>query len=75
MAHEHSSSEAYMATQVDRAHALFNRVLVSWAGDVLELRRRKLLHPNWQGAIPAQSTTADSGSQGGPSVVPMKNAA
>jgi putative hemolysin len=29
------------------AQARFNRVLVAWAGDVLELRRRGLLVPCW----------------------------
>lgn len=75
MAHELSSSESRMALQVERAHRLFNRVLVNWAGDVLELRRRNLLQPTWDRAIPAHSAAGDAASQGGPSVLPMKDAA
>lgn len=37
-----------MARQVVDAQAMFQRVLVSWAGDVLELRRRDLLVPRWE---------------------------
>ncbi len=33
---------------VDRAHQLFSRVLMSWASDVLELRRRSELTPIWK---------------------------
>ena len=75
MAHELSPTSTQMASQVDRAHRLFNRVLVTWAGDVLELRRRNLLHPAWDRAIPAQSVAIDVASQDGPRVVPMKDAA
>lgn len=75
MANELPASESRMALQVERAQSLFNRTLLSWAGDVLELRRRKLLHPSWDRAIPAQSNAASSASQGAPSVLPMKDAA
>ncbi|MEY3141540.1 MAG: hypothetical protein RLY21_33 [Planctomycetota bacterium] len=75
MAHELSFSETRMTPQVERAHKLFNRVLVSWAGDVLELRRRNLLHPTWDRAIPAHSTTVVPASQGDQTVQPMKDAA
>ena len=75
MAHELSPSERQMALRVESAQRLFNRVLVSWAGDVLELRRRKLLQPEWDRAIPAHSNGASPASQGGSSVVPMKDAA
>ncbi len=33
---------------VRRAQSMFQRVLVTWAGDVLELRRRDLLVPRWE---------------------------
>ena len=33
---------------VRRAQSMFHRVLVTWAGDVLELRRRDLLVPRWE---------------------------
>lgn len=39
---------AWMDRQVAQAGVLFNRVLVAWAGDVLELRRRGLLVPTWK---------------------------
>ncbi|MFM7051469.1 MAG: hypothetical protein ACKOYN_04960 [Planctomycetota bacterium] len=37
-----------MDRQVADAHRMFNRVLVTWAGDVLELRRQGLMAPNWK---------------------------
>ncbi len=37
-----------MDRQVAEAHRMFNRVLVTWAGDVLELRRQGMLAPNWK---------------------------
>ena len=33
---------------VETAHRLFSRVLLSWASDVLELRRRSELTPKWK---------------------------
>ena len=75
MARELSPTERQMALRVEDAQRLFNRVLVSWAGDVLELRRRKLLQPEWHRAIPAHPSGTGPASQGGSSVLPMKNAA
>lgn len=40
--------QAWMDRQVAQANSMFNRVLVAWASDVLELRRRGLLVPSWQ---------------------------
>lgn len=42
--------QAAMARQVLHAQAMFQRVLMSWAGDVLELRRRDLIVPRWESA-------------------------
>lgn len=41
-----------MDRQVAEAHRMFNRVLVTWAGDVLELRRQGLIAPNWRVSTP-----------------------
>jgi len=43
-----AQSKQQMARQVLDAQSMFQRVLVSWAGDVLELRRRRLLVPRWE---------------------------
>ena len=43
-----SIDKARMDRQVAEAHRMFNRVLVCWAGDVLELRRQGLLAPSWK---------------------------
>ena len=75
MAHGPAPSDSQMGLRVERAQRLFSRVLVSWAGDLLELRRRKLLQPEWDRAIPAHSSAVDPASQGGSSVVPMNDAA
>jgi hypothetical protein len=45
-----NSRQAAMVRQVSQANAMFQRVLVTWAGDVLELRRRDLLVPRWESA-------------------------
>ena len=63
------------APSVDRAHRMFNRVLVSWAGDVLELRRRNLLNPVWSQADPAHPATSPSPCQDADTFLPMKDAA
>lgn len=47
----HSNLDFQAATldrTVRRARSMFQRVLVTWAGDVLELRRRDLLVPRWE---------------------------
>lgn len=57
------------AQLVQAAEALYQRVLVTWAGDVLELRRRNGLVPMWSsGGVHPES-------QATPPVVPMKKAA
>lgn len=38
---------ARMQRQVDEAQRQYQRVLVAWAGDVLELRRTGRLLPTW----------------------------
>jgi putative hemolysin len=47
------------------AQARFNRVLVAWAGDVLELRRRGLLVPAWN------NSASGTPSQGEAAIEPM----
>lgn len=46
------SSLDFQSAALDRAvrgaQSMFQRVLVNWAGDVLELRRRDLLVPRWE---------------------------
>ena len=37
-----------------RAKAMFDRVLVSWASDLLELRRRGLTTPGWRELVTAE---------------------
>lgn len=61
--------QAAMTGQVARAQAMFQRVLMSWAGDVLELRRRNLLVPRWE------STPASTDGQEDLPEEPMKHAA
>jgi hypothetical protein len=41
-------NHAAMNRRVEDAHRLFQWTLASWAGDVLELRRRNLLVPRWE---------------------------
>jgi hypothetical protein len=61
--------------RVEQAHRMFNRVLVSWASDILELRRRNLLVPDWAWAKSARHTASCEASQGGKRVLPMNDAA
>lgn len=61
--------QAVMARQVVQAHAMFQRILVTWAGDVLELRRRNLLVPCWESAPALTEDQADLPDE------PMKHAA
>lgn len=49
-----------MNRQVAHAQAMFQRVLMNWAGDVLELRRRSLLVPQWESAPSLFVDVADS---------------
>ncbi|MFM1822520.1 MAG: hypothetical protein RI967_786 [Planctomycetota bacterium] len=53
---------------LERAESIFQRTLVAWAGDVLELRRRGELAPSWAGGLhlPSQAEAP---------IVPMKKAA
>lgn len=53
---------------LERAEAMFQRTLVTWAGDVLELRRRGELTPSWAGGLHLPS-------QAGHPIEPMKRAA
>ena len=55
--------------RVRDAQSMFQRVLVSWASDVLELRRRELLVPRWE------SSPADADRQDEWGDEPMKRAA
>jgi hypothetical protein len=41
---------AVLERNVRCAQSMFQRVLMSWASDVLELRRRDLLVPRWESA-------------------------
>ena len=60
----------WMERQVAQARGRFNRVLVTWAGDVLELRRQNRLLPTW---ADAQSRPSDR--QGASPFEPMNDAA
>lgn len=62
------------AREVERAQSLFNRVLVCWAADVLELRRRGALVPSWGGRDGAV-TPSDALHEGSPKPWSMKKAA
>jgi hypothetical protein len=75
MANPTQMTDAQMATQVERAQRQFNRVLLTWASDVLELRRRHLLVPAWNHAIPAHQSAPSVASQGDPLFLPMNDAA
>lgn len=57
------------------AEARFQRVLPAWAADMLELRRRELVRPSWNPAIPAQHPTKPPASQGPTTFMPMNDAA
>ncbi len=48
MEHSMEARRASMQRQVSEANRMFQRVLGSWASDVLELRRRDLLVPRWE---------------------------
>jgi hypothetical protein len=68
-------TDATLSRRVADAETMFQRTLVAWASDVLELRRRDLLIPVWKHAIPAHSSEAQGASQGDLGVVPMNEAA
>lgn len=61
--------QAALNRQVIQANAMFHRVLVSWASDVLELRRRNLLVPRWESTPALTEDQADLPDE------PMKHAA
>jgi len=61
--------QAAMTRQVRSAQDMFQRVLVSWASDVLELRRRDLLVPRWESAPTIDLCQEDDDGE------PMKTAA
>jgi hypothetical protein len=55
--------QAVMARHVANAQHMFQRVLVCWAGDVLELRRRDLLVPRWASTPSSSDCQADQGNE------------
>ncbi|MEY4116965.1 MAG: hypothetical protein RLZZ116_293 [Planctomycetota bacterium] len=61
--------QAALTRQVLQANTMFQRVLVTWAGDVLELRRRNLLVPRWESTPALTEDQADLPDE------PMKHAA
>lgn len=60
---------------VEMAHRMFNRILVMWASDMLELRRRNLLGLGWPQANSAESGADPEATQGVTRVLPMNEAA
>jgi hypothetical protein len=62
-------------SQVAIAERKFQRVLLTWAGDMLELRRRGLERPRWNCAKPAHFASQTDTSQASPSNLPMNDAA
>ena len=60
----------WMERQVAQARGKFSRVLVTWAGDVLELRRQNRLLPTW-----ADAPSCPSDRQGASPIEPMNDAA
>ncbi len=73
-----SSPEPFATRQdapVEGAQRMFSRVLVSWAADVLELRRRDLLLPRWSRVDPAHLTGHAEPCQAQGPVLPMNDAA
>ena len=62
-------NDARMAREVECAQSKFQRVLVQWAGAVLELRRRGRLLPTWD-STPVQAIGQDRAR-----VEPMNDAA
>jgi hypothetical protein len=75
MAEHRTLPDSESKRRVAEAARMFERVLVAWASDVLELRRRKLLLPRWHQANPALSVRSELPSQDKPPVVPMNDAA
>jgi hypothetical protein len=64
-----SSLDFKQAVMARQANTMFQRILVTWAGDVLELRRRNLLVPRWESAPAVTEDQADLPDE------PMKHAA
>jgi hypothetical protein len=62
-------SDLSLERRVNDARSMFQRVLVSWAGDVLELRRRNDLVPRWESSRTESDRQDDWGDE------PMKHAA
>ncbi|MFM2165364.1 MAG: hypothetical protein RL325_1801 [Planctomycetota bacterium] len=62
-------SDLSLERRVNDARSMFQRVLVSWAGDVLELRRRNDLVPRWESSPTESDRQDDWGDE------PMKHAA
>ena len=62
-------SASSMKAHVHDAQRAFQRVLVSWAGDMLELRRTGRLQPRWE------STPRNHPPQAPSVIVPMNDAA
>ena len=60
---------AWMDRRVADARSMFNRVLVNWAGDVLELRRTNRMVPAWRDGGDSPDRQAD------PPIEPMNEAA
>lgn len=75
MAGPRSLSDRELKQCVSHAERMFGRVLVAWASDLLELRRRNLLLPAWRHADPALPLGSETASQDGPPVLPMNDAA
>ena len=61
--------------EVALAERKFQRILLNWAGDMLELRRRGLDRPRWNCAKPAHFASLLGTAQGLPSNLPMNDAA
>ena len=61
--------QAALTRQVLQANTMFQCVLVNWASDVLELRRRDLLVPRWESTPALTEDQADLPDE------PMKHAA
>lgn len=61
--------------EVDVARERFARILVAWAGDTLELRRRGRDQLRWPSANPADCAVKPHAAQADGSIVPMNRAA
>lgn len=79
MTHPNQANQPVDPRECDRHVALaarkFQRILLAWAGDMLELRRRGLERPRWNCAKPAHFASRPDTAQGLPSNLPMNDAA